>query len=138
MNDTQRKYQDILVQGWTGMLFLLLLMFITDIIEQSIDGSFQNMSAFLAKDPGITGLWFLAGLICVNVLVQMCVRTFQGKLCRKMIFILTIVYTLFFLLHQVFHLISGEGFDIHFMIDITHHILGTWACWAAYQLAFSL
>jgi hypothetical protein len=136
MEDAQRKYEDVVVQGWVGMLFLLLLMFITDLIEQAINGSFQNMAAFLAKDPGITGLWVLTGLICTNVLVQISVRSFHGKACRKIIFILTIGYAVFFLLHQIIHLINGEGFDIHFMIDITHNILGAWASWAAYQLAY--
>ncbi len=56
MNSEEAKYKGILLQGWVGMLFLLLTMFITDIVEQAIKGSFESFSTFLAEDPGIVGL----------------------------------------------------------------------------------
>jgi hypothetical protein len=135
MNHEESKYQSILLQGWVGMLFLLLTMFITDIVEQAIKGSFESFSAFMAKDPGFVGLWFLACLICANVLAQMAIRVIHKKQCRWIAFYTTLIYTLFFLTHQVVHLIAGEGFDIHFIIDITHNILGFWASWAAFKWA---
>ena len=133
MNEIERKYQGMIVQGWIGMLFLLITMFITDLVEFAIRGGYEEMSALLTADPGISGLWFLACLICLNVLAQMSIRALHKKTCRWLVFFVTLSYTLFFVAHQVVHLINGEGFDIHFIIDITHHIIGFWACWAAYK-----
>ena len=135
MNSEESKYQGILLQGWIGMLFLLLTMFITDIVEQAIKGSFESFSTFLAEDPGIVGLWILACMICANVVMQMVIRVIRKKCWRWFAFYSTLIYTLFFLTHQINHIVSGEGFDIHFVIDITHNILGFWASWATYKWA---
>ncbi len=135
MQAIEIKYQNIVVQGWVAMLLLLLTMFITDIIELAITGDYNRTSEFLLKDPGINGLWFLSCLICINVLVQMMVRSISRKKCRWLIFTLTACYGLFFLGHQIFHLINGEGYDIHFVLDTTHDIVAVWALWASYKWA---
>ena len=137
MHNDHNKYQNLLAQGWNGMLFLLLTMFITDIVELTIQGNFQHASDFMAKDPGTRGLWLLACLICFNVLVQMTVRSVNSTACRRFIFWATTLYTLFFAGHQVRHLLAGEGWDIHFVLDTTHNIVGAWASWAAYKWAQS-
>lgn len=133
MSQLEKKYQGIVVQGWVGMLFLLLTMFITDIIELAMRGDYTETSNFLSKDPGAAGLWFLSFLICANVLAQMSIRAISANKCRWWVFGITIGYGLFFFLHQAVHLLNGEGFDIHFVIDITHNILAIWASWAAYK-----
>lgn len=113
------------------MLFLLFLMMLTDLVEFGMAGDFSP----LTKDPGIAGLWFIVVMTCVNVLTQMCLQVFDARLSRWIFFYLTIIYTLTIISHQVNHLIAGESFDIHFLLDITHHILGIWASIAAYQWA---
>jgi hypothetical protein len=133
MKNLENKYQNIVVQGWVAMLFLLLTMFITDIVELAMKGDYTSTSAFLSKDPGMDGLWFLAFLICFNVLVQMAIRTISCLKFRWLTLALTISYGLFFLAHQVIHLLNGEGYDIHFVIDVTHHIIAIWATCGAYK-----
>ncbi len=135
MNDEERKYQSIVVQGWIGMLFLLLTMFITDIVELGMQGDYANTSDFLLRDPGVTGLWVLSFLICFNVLAQISIRSISKHKCRWWVFGITVGYTAFFLAHQVMHLLSGEGFDIHFILDSTHDVIGAWASLAAYRWA---
>lgn len=133
MKNLNTKYQNVIVQGWVGMLFLLLTMFITDIVELAMQGNYATTSEFLAKDPGIDGLWFLAFLICFNVLIQMAIRSLSCIKFKWFIFIATIAYGLFFLAHQIIHLFNGEGYDIHFIIDLTHHAIAIWASWAAHR-----
>jgi hypothetical protein len=135
MQTTEIKYQNIIIQGWVAMLLLLLTMFITDILELAMTGDYYRTSEFLLKDPGINGLWFLSCLICINVLVQMVVRVINQKKCRWFIFVLTAFYGLFFLGHQIFHLINGEGYDIHFILDTTHNIVAACALWTSYKWA---
>jgi len=56
MNDIERKYQGLIVQGWIGMLFLLITMFITDLVEFAMRDDYDEMSTLLSADPGIAGL----------------------------------------------------------------------------------
>jgi hypothetical protein len=131
MNFPKDKLRDIIVQGWMGMLSLLLLMMLTDLTEAGMKGDFSS----LLKDPGMKGLWFIVVMVSANVLVQISVRAFEGKSFRWAVFGLTAFYTLVFIGHQATHLMAGEGFDIHFILDIVHHVLGFWASMAAYRWA---
>jgi hypothetical protein len=125
----------LVVQGWSGMLMLLLTMFITDLVEFSMRGEYRELSALLTVDPGALGLWILSGLICFNVIAQMAIRAVHRRGCRWRVFGVTVAYVAFFVAHQLVHLAKGDGFDIHFILDITHHLVGLWACWAAWRWA---
>jgi hypothetical protein len=129
------RYQNILIQGLTAMLLLLLTMFITDILELAMGGDYSRTSEIISKDPGMAGLWFLACLICINVLVQMVVRSINQKKYRWLVFAFTVCYGVFFLSHQIFHFFSGEGYGVHLVLDSTHNIVAAWTTWASYQWA---
>lgn len=137
MNPLQ-KYPGILLQGWVGMLFILITMLITDVLEYSMRGEYEELSSLPAHDPGIVGLWFLSGMICFNVIAQMLIKTIHKKACVWRAFWISLAYTLFFVIHQIVHTIDGSGFDIHSILGMTHHILGFWATWAAYKWAKSI
>lgn len=132
---TQRDYQALTVQGWSAMLLLLLAMFITDLVEFSMRGAYQALSAQLSNDPGAVGLWLLSILICLNVVAQMAIRSLHHYRCRWRVFWFTAAYAAFFMGHQLVHLFGGEGLDIHFVLHVTHHVVGIWAAWAAYRWA---
>lgn len=127
------RYRAITAQAWSGMLAVLLTMFIADLVRLSMDGQFSTLAESLAADPGRNGLWILVSLICVNTLLQVAVRTFDAPLFRKVVFWISVAYTVFFVLHQVLHVLSGEGLSIHTILDLTHHALGLWACWASHH-----
>lgn len=128
MKENQRQ---IIIQGWSGMLFLLIMMFITDFAEYGMRGDFSA----LIGDPGMTGLWVLAVMACVNVLVSLFLHILDGRIWRWAVFGLTAAYTAFFVIHQLEHLLGGKGVDIHFFFDITHHTLGIIASIAAFKWA---
>jgi len=133
MSERERFYQGLVVQGWSGMLVLLLAMFITDLVEYAMRGEYRELSHLLAADPGVAGLWVLTALICLNVVAQMAVRAVHRRGCRRRVFGFTLAYVLFFAIHQAVHLAGGDGFDLHFLLDLAHHVVGLWACWAAWR-----
>lgn len=129
--DEACKYSAIVAQAWSGMLALLLLMFISDLLRLLMLADFDAMAQALAVDPGDKGLALLTAMACFNVLVQMALRTFDSPALRQFVFWSSLAYTGFFMLHQVVHLAGGEEMGVHSLLDFTHHALGVWACWAA-------
>jgi len=125
----EQKLKNILVQGWVGMLFLLFLMILTDLVEFGMRSDFTSLNS----DPGIAGLWFIVIFSSVNVLMQISIQTFDSKGSRWVFLFITVIYTFIMIAHQLNHLVTGEGFDMHFVLDVTHHILGIGASIAAYK-----
>lgn len=127
------RFQAITSQAWAGMLAVLLMMFLVDLERFAMVGQYKELSESLAHDPGALGLLVLVWLVCINVLMQLAVRTFDAKWFRIVSLWVTVAYTLFFVLHQVVHIAGGESFGIHTPLDITHHILGIWGAWSAWR-----
>lgn len=135
MNSLSSKYQAITVQAWAGMLALLLMMFIADIERLAMQGQYTELAEALADDPGKSGLWILVFLASFNAVMQLAVRTFESKPFRVFVFWVTVAYTVFFILHQVVHFVGGETLGLHTPLDIAHHVLGIWGCWASRRWA---
>src|SRR3989344_4371198 len=114
--------RNIIVQGYAGMLFLLIMMTVSDL---TIAGLSKNLD-LLQNDPGIIGLWMTAILLCINILIPIAVRTFDGKKFRQSIYVISIIYMLLFVAHQIFHFAAGDGITIDLLYDTTHHIVGIW------------
>jgi len=129
----ESRYRSITVQAWSAMLMVLLTMLIADVDRLAIEGSYAQLAASLRNDPGLTGLWVLVGLICLNSLVQVAVRTFDAPPFRRLVFWTSVAYTAFFILHQGAHIVAGERFSLHTILDVTHHALGLSACWASHR-----
>jgi hypothetical protein len=127
------RARGIVAQAWAGMLAILLTMLVADLVRLSIRAPYSELAESLAGDPGLGGLWVLVCLICFNALLQVAVRTFEGRGFVLLVFWLSVGYTLFFLFHQLVHVWSGERFSMHTILDFTHHALGIWACWAAWR-----
>ncbi len=114
--------KNIIVQGYVGMLFLLVMMTVSDL---TVAGLSQNLN-LLQNDPGTVGLWMTAILLSINVLIQIAIRTFDGRKFRQSIYVASIIYMLLFVAHQIFHFAAGDGVTIDLMYDITHHVIGIW------------
>lgn len=125
----KENIRSIIAQGYAGMLFLLIMMTVSDL---TVAGLSKNLD-LLQNDPGTVGLWMTAILLCINVLIQIAVRTFDGKKFRQLIYVASIIYMLLFVVHQIFHFAAGDGVTIDLMYDITHHIIGVWVIIYAYK-----
>ena len=118
----EEKIRSVITQGYVGMLFLLIMMTLSDLTAAGLSKNFD----ILQNDPGVAGLWLTAVLLCINVIIQIAIRTFDGKKFRQGIYVASIIYMLLFVAHQIFHFAAGEGVTIDLMYDITHHIIGIW------------
>ena|SRR3990170_5835057 len=118
----EKNFKSIIVQGYVGMLFLLIMMTVSDL---TVAGLSQNFGP-LQNDPGTVGLWMTAAILCINILIQIAIRTFDGKKFRQGIYVMSIIYVLLFVAHQIFHFVAGDGVTIDLMYDTTHHIIGVW------------
>ena len=78
----EKNLKSIIVQGYVGMLFLLIMMTVSDL---TVAGLSQNFD-LLQNDPGTAGLWMTAVVLCLNVLIQIVIRTFDGKKFRQSIY----------------------------------------------------
>ena len=127
----EENIRNIIVQGYVGMLFLLIMMTVSDL---TLAGLSQNFD-LLQNDPGTVGLWMAAVLLCINVLIQIAIRTFDGRKFRQSIYVASIIYMLLFIAHQLFHFAVGDGVTIDLIYDTTHHILSIWVIIYAYKWA---
>ena len=59
MNSIADRLRNIIVQGWAGMLYLLLLMSLTDLNELGMKGDFSALNI----DPGVGGIWWMMNSI---------------------------------------------------------------------------
>jgi hypothetical protein len=111
----------------SGMIVLLIMMFISDYIRLGIGGDFSS----LKTDPGIPGLWMLTVLICLNLFAQVSIQATEAKAVKVFVVGFSGFSGLFFLGHQFVHLRSdGFGPDVHILLDASHHILAIIALWS--------
>jgi len=118
----EENIRSVIVQGYVGMLFLLVMMTVSDL---TVAGLSKNLD-LLQNDPGTAGLWMTAILLCINILIQIAIRTFDGKKFRQSVYLASIIYVLLFVAHQIFHFAAGDGITIDLMYDLTHHVIGIW------------
>ena len=118
----EKNLKSIVVQGYVGMLFLLIMMTVSDLTAAGLSQNFD----LLQNDPGTVGLWMTAVILCINVLIQIAIRTFDGKKFRQGIYVTSIIYMLLFVAHQIFHFADGDGVTIDLLYDMTHNIIGVW------------
>lgn len=126
-------HRTLLSTAWSGMLAVLIAMLLVDTLRHAMAGTYTELSATLSNDPGVLGLRVLLVMLCANTLVQVGIHLFCGRAWRTAVLVLTVLYTLFFLLHQVVHMAGGEGLGLHTVLDLTHHALGLVACGAAWR-----
>jgi hypothetical protein len=126
-------HRTLLSTAWAGMLAVLIAMLLVDTLSHAMAGSYTELTATLAHDPGVLGLRVLVVMLCFNTLVQVGIHLFGGRAWRTAVLMVSVLYTLFFLVHQVVHVAGGEGLGLHTVLDLTHHTLGLVACWAAWR-----
>ena len=118
--------------SWAGMLAILLAMLLIDPLQYLMSGQYEDLSQTLQHDPGTLGLRVLMVMLCLNTLMQVGVQMFVGPRWRSLVLVVTALYGLFFLVHQVVHVAGGEALGLHTVLDVTHHLLAIAATTAAW------
>lgn len=127
------NYREITARAWSGMLVILITMLIVDVLQFSMQGQYSELAATLAKDPGSVGLAVLLCFICGNALLQVAISIWDNRRFKSFVFWTSVLYTTFFVLHQLVHMIGGEDVGLHTVLDTSNHILGITACWASWH-----
>ncbi|WP_297956611.1 hypothetical protein [uncultured Ruminococcus sp.] len=114
--------------AWNAMALLAISMQTTDTLE-----AFLNDNVDFVHHLGMKGIWIFAIMIMVNIIMQFVIAAFDSLKTRIVSLGVTAFYTVFMIIHQVTHLISGDRFDIHFCFDLLHHTFGIIAIIAIYK-----
>ncbi len=133
MPTQQTNYRAVVATSWGGMLVLLLAMLILEPLRYAMDGRYEALTSLLRKDPGPVGLQVLIVLLCLNAIVQVTVHARSCRTAKISIFVLSVVYGLFFLAHNVVHFLGGETLSLQSVLDFTHHGLAMLAVWGAWR-----
>lgn len=131
-HDHESTLRATIVLGWVLMLLTLLAMFCVDLARSAID---ENFSAW-RRDMSQGGLLVMLGVLGVYLLTPMFALNPRGRWFRWLLVALGALATLFFIAHQVGHLLAGDKpFGMRHVLDFSHHLLGAWVTVAALRWA---
>ena len=115
------------------MLAILLAMLMLEPLRQMMAGTYEQLSTTLRNDPGQLGLKVLIALVCSNAVVQVSVQSLSCRTSKVAILAVSVLYGLFFLVHNLVHFAGGEGLGLQTLLDATHHVLAVAAVWGAWR-----
>lgn len=115
------------------MLAILLAMLILEPLRYAMKGQYEELAVLLRADPGQVGLQVLIVLLCLNTVVQVTVHARSCRTAKVSVLVLSVLYGLFFLAHNVVHFLGGEPLGLQSVLDFTHHGLATSAIWGAWR-----
>ena len=113
------------------MLVLLLAMLVLEPLRYAMSGQYENLTSLLSKDPGPFGLKVLIVLLCLNTIVQVTVHARSCQTAGISVLVLSVLYGMFFLAHNLVHALGGEPLGLQSVLDFTHHALALLAIWGA-------
>lgn len=123
MNSENKQLRELVAIGWIMMLMVIVLMFIIDLSKSAIYTDFSKW----ASDPGYGGLKALIVVLTIYLFMPMLIRTVNARWFRWTVVVLTIFFTLFFIAHQISHMLAGDKpMSIFHVLDFSHHVLGIW------------
>ena len=78
-------------------------------------------------------LQVLIVLLCLNAIVQVTVHARSCRIAKVCVLVLSVLYGLFFLAHNIVHMVGGEPLGLQSVLDFTHHALAGFAIWGAWR-----
>jgi hypothetical protein len=133
MNTNSTNPRAIISTAWGGMLAILLAMLMLEPLRQSMAGTYEQLSLTLQHDPGQLGLQVLIAFVCLNAIVQVSVQALSCRTSKISILIISVLYGLFFLVHNLFHFAGGEQLGLQTLLDVTHHLLASVAIFGSWR-----
>ncbi|WP_169315425.1 hypothetical protein [Verminephrobacter aporrectodeae] len=132
MNDREKTLRAVVVLGWVQMCMVMVAMFIIDLSRSAIGEDFSNW----AGDMSYGGLLVMTGVFTLYFFMPMFALVVRARWFRCVIAGVTIMATLFFVAHEIAHLLTGDmPFGMRHALDFSHHLLGIWVTTAAIQWA---
>lgn len=110
-------------QAWVCWLLLVLTMGVIDLVQSAIILDFAKFD----NDPGQEGLHMLIIVMTFYAVMPILVRTIDFVIFRWFVVGAASFFTLFFIAHEVSHLIIGDmPWGIRHALDLAHHFIGVW------------
>lgn len=121
MHLNEPNHRAVIATSWGGMLALLLAMLMLSPLQYAMNGQYEALTKVLREDPSPLGLQVLIMMLCLNALVQVTVHARSCRTAKVSVFILSVLYGLFFLVHNIVHMVGGEPLGLQSVLDFTHH-----------------
>ena len=109
--------------AWLCWLLIVLTMGVVDLVQSAVIVDFTKFD----KDPGQEGLNMLIIVMTIYALMPILVRTIDNVIFRWFVVAAAVFFTMFFIAHEVSHLIIGDmPWGIRHSLDLAHHAIGIW------------
>jgi len=115
------------------MLAVLLAMLMLSPLQYAMNGQYEALTLVLRNDPSPLGLQVLIVLLCLNAIVQVTVHARSCRTAKVCVLVLSVLYGLFFVAHNIVHMVGGEPLGLQSVLDFTHHALAGFAIWGAWR-----
>lgn len=118
MNNKNLFYQNLIAISWIVLLQIVLVMFIISILRGAVANDFSGF----AKDPGEMGTNIMIVVFTIYALLPVLVFLLTHVIFRWFYFALAIFFLLFFIAHQVTHMIvDNMPLNLYHLLDFAHH-----------------
>lgn len=118
MENRSRFYQITIAISWITLLQLVVVMFIVSILRGAVANDFSGF----AKDPGEMGTNIMIVVFTIYALLPIFIFVFTHVIFRWIYFALAIFFLLFFVAHQITHMIvDNMPLNMYHLLDFAHH-----------------
>ncbi|MES2674926.1 MAG: hypothetical protein V4660_11855 [Pseudomonadota bacterium] len=132
MLSKQEQYRQSVIVGWIMLLQVVLVMFIISILRGAVKNDFSGF----AKDPGIGGTNIMIIVFAIYAILPVLLRAMDYIFLRWFTFAISIFFLLFFIAHQLTHMIvDNMPLNLYHVLDFTHHGIILWVIVCSFKWA---
>lgn len=133
MNAMSKPAEALVAQGWILMFLIFVCITITEFLNATISG---NLSIYTSEE-GTTALRVMVMLMLLHAFVPMLVLTLNARWFRWAIAVLTLLFGLLMIGHEVMHVFvaKNRAFGVFDLLDFAHHGLAIWVAILAVRWA---
>ncbi|MEJ2418821.1 MAG: hypothetical protein P8Y45_18195 [Exilibacterium sp.] len=123
MRTVEERYRLLITIGWICLLQIVILMFLVYLMRSAVDNDFLSWS----KDPGEFGLDMMYIVFTIYIFIPILTQIFSAKIFRWFLVLIGILFFLFFVAHQLSHMIiDNTSLSLVHLLDFAHHFLSLW------------
>lgn len=123
MLSKQESLRQTVIVGWINLLQLVVVMFVVSLITSAIANDFTRFG----KDPGYAGLNIMIVVFAIYAAVPILVRAYDGHAFRWFMVGISIFFLLFFIAHQLTHMmVDKTPLTLYSILDFSHHFIMLW------------
>lgn len=132
MSSVSENYRQSVVIGWVNLLQLVVVMFVISLLKSAIENDFTPFG----RDPGIMGMNIMIVVFTIYAVIPILVKMFDAQAFRWFIVGISIFFLLFFIAHQLTHMIVDKmPLNLYHLLDFAHHFIILWVIVSAIRWA---